>query len=79
MDISKRKEQYRASGTQADLRERGIHIIFWPPFSPDLNPIDEAAVPPLDLYLNKRLVEFEQGLQSSGMVQLIKGTCTGIV
>ena len=32
-----------ASGdTQKDLRERGIIVIFWPPFSPDLNPIERV-------------------------------------
>jgi transposase len=29
-------------GTQQDLAERGIIIIFWPPFSPDLNPIERV-------------------------------------
>lgn len=26
--------------TQEELIERGIRLIFWPPFSPDLNPIE---------------------------------------
>ena len=29
-----------ADYTQTELRERGIEIIQWPPFSPDLNPIE---------------------------------------
>ena len=28
--------------TQKDLREQGIIVIFWPPFSPDLNPIEKV-------------------------------------
>ena len=39
----------------------------------------EVVVPPLDLYLNKRLAEFEHRLQSSSIVQLVKGACTAIV
>ena len=31
---------YRAETTQEDLRERSIQLIFWPPYSPDLNPIE---------------------------------------
>jgi transposase len=39
--------QDRAPGHAAadileDLRERGIIVIFWPPFSPDLNPIEKV-------------------------------------
>jgi hypothetical protein len=30
---------HSAAYTQAELKERGIHPIFWPAFSPDLNPI----------------------------------------
>jgi transposase len=30
---------HSAAYTQAELEERGIHPIFWPAFSPDLNPI----------------------------------------
>jgi transposase len=33
---------YAAADTKADLRERGIVLIFWPPFSPDLNPIERV-------------------------------------
>jgi len=29
-----------ARETQDDLNERGIYLIFWPAFSPDLNPIE---------------------------------------
>jgi transposase len=29
-----------AKDTQVDLNERGIYPIFWPAFSPDLNPIE---------------------------------------
>ena len=28
--------------TREELRERGIIVIFWPPFSPDLNPIERV-------------------------------------
>lgn len=31
---------HSAAYTQAELEERGIHPIFWPAFSPDLNPIE---------------------------------------
>jgi transposase len=31
---------YRARETLEECRERGIRPIFWPPFSPDLNPIE---------------------------------------
>jgi hypothetical protein len=33
---------HAAADTQQDLRERGITVIFWPPFSPDLNPIERV-------------------------------------
>ena len=31
---------HAAGDTKQDLAERGIIVIFWPPFSPDLNPIE---------------------------------------
>jgi hypothetical protein len=31
-----------AGETKVDLQERGITVIFWPPFSPDLNPIERV-------------------------------------
>ena len=31
---------HSAKSTIQDLEERGIHTIFWPAFSPDLNPIE---------------------------------------
>ena len=33
---------HAAVDTQEDLRERGIIVIFWPPFSLDLNPIERV-------------------------------------
>ena len=33
---------HSAAFTREELRERGIELIFWPPFSPDLNPIEMA-------------------------------------
>jgi transposase len=33
---------HAAQSTQANIRTRGIQIIFWPPFSPDLNPIENC-------------------------------------
>ena len=30
---------HRAAGTINDLEERGVTVIVWPPYSPDLNPI----------------------------------------
>jgi transposase len=33
---------HAAGDTREDLRERGIVVIFWPPFSPDLNPIERV-------------------------------------
>jgi len=33
---------HTAGDTKQDLRERGIIVIFWPPFSPDLNPIERV-------------------------------------
>jgi transposase len=34
--------RHAAADTQNKLRERGITVIFWPPFSPDLNPIERV-------------------------------------
>jgi transposase len=31
---------HAAAETKEDLRERGIYPIFWPAYSPDLNPIE---------------------------------------
>jgi ketohexokinase/beta-glucosidase len=31
-----------AAETREDLRERGVTVIFWPPYSPDLNPIERV-------------------------------------
>jgi transposase len=31
---------HSAAETKEDLHERGIYPIFWPPYSPDLNPIE---------------------------------------
>lgn len=33
---------HASSETQADLRDRGIKTISWPPYSPDLNPIENC-------------------------------------
>ena len=33
---------YAAADTRQDLRERGVIVIFWPLFSPDLNPIERV-------------------------------------
>ena len=33
---------YAAADTKKELRERRIIVIFWPLFSPDLNPIDRV-------------------------------------
>jgi hypothetical protein len=33
---------HAAADTRQDLRERGVIVIFWPPFSPDLNPIERV-------------------------------------
>lgn len=33
---------HAAADTQQELRSRGITVIFWPPFSPDLNPIERV-------------------------------------
>ena len=33
---------HAAGDTKQDLEERGIIVIFWPPFSPDLNPIERV-------------------------------------
>lgn len=33
---------HAAAETQEDLRERGIMVMEWPPFSPDLNPIESC-------------------------------------
>jgi hypothetical protein len=33
---------HAAGDTIRELRERGITVIFWPPFSPDLNPIERV-------------------------------------
>ena len=31
---------HQAQDTRADIEERGIPLIYWPPYSPDLNPIE---------------------------------------
>lgn len=33
---------HAASSTKEDLGERGIAVMYWPPFSPDLNPIEHC-------------------------------------
>ena len=33
---------YSAGETREELRSRGIVVIFWPPFSPNLNPIERV-------------------------------------
>jgi len=33
---------HAAADTATDLQERGIEVIFWPAFSPDLNPIERV-------------------------------------
>jgi transposase len=33
---------HAAAETKEELRERGIVVITWPPFSPDLNPIERV-------------------------------------
>jgi transposase len=42
---------YVAGETKRDLEDRGIIVIFWPPFSPDLNPI-ERVWHIINLYVN---------------------------
>ena len=34
---------HAAGETKQELRERGIVVIFWPPFSPDLNPTERVS------------------------------------
>jgi hypothetical protein len=36
----------------------------------------ETFVPPLDLYLNGRVAQFEGRIEESGMAQLIRDSCT---
>lgn len=38
--IQDRAPGHTAADTVADLRERGFHVFTWPPYSPDLNPIE---------------------------------------
>ena len=38
----------------------------------------ETAIPPLDLYLNKRVVEFEQRLESTGKNGIISAACNRV-
>jgi transposase len=33
---------HAAGETKEELAARGIEVIFWPPFSPDLNPIEKV-------------------------------------
>jgi transposase len=40
--IQDRALEHAAADTQEDLRERGIIVIFWLPFFPDLNPIERV-------------------------------------
>ena len=38
----------------------------------------EAAVPPLDIYLNKRVADFEARLERTGMGTLIRTACSRV-
>jgi hypothetical protein len=38
----------------------------------------EAAVPPIDIYLNKRVAEFEARLESTGMAQRVRDACAAV-
>jgi hypothetical protein len=38
----------------------------------------ETATPPLDLYLNRRVADFERRLEHSGKGELIRSTCAGV-
>ena len=40
--IQDRALSYIAADMHVDLRERGIRVIFWPPFSLDLNLIEKV-------------------------------------
>ena len=40
--IQDRAPRYVAKDIRQDLLERRIRVIFWPPFSPDLNPIERV-------------------------------------
>jgi transposase len=31
---------HKSNATKQELQERGVEVIFWPAFSPDLNPIE---------------------------------------
>ena len=33
---------HSAANTSLELREQGIEVIYWPPYSPDLNPIEKV-------------------------------------
>jgi len=33
---------HAAEATRQDLHDRGVHVILWPPYSPDLNPIESC-------------------------------------
>ena len=33
---------HAAADTRKDLLERGVIVIYWPPFSPNLNPIEKV-------------------------------------
>lgn len=35
---------HSATNKKADLAERGIYVIYWPPLSPDLNPIQKCGL-----------------------------------
>ena len=37
-----RVPSHAAADTRKDLKERGVIVIYWPPFSPDLNPIEKV-------------------------------------
>ncbi len=38
----------------------------------------ETATPPLDLYLNRRVADFERRLEHSGKGDLVRSVCTGV-
>jgi transposase len=53
---------HAAAETKEDLRERGIYPIFWPAYSPDLNPIETVWNRMKD-WIMKKYPDYHTGLE----------------
>jgi transposase len=59
---------HRAKATASQLEERGVRKIFWPPYSPDLNPI-ETIWDWMKDYIQEQYPQYEIGGMSYNMLR----------